>query len=905
VEEVKNWHAQATEEAVKYFNSNAQSGLTDSGVNRQKFGANILTQKKETSKIVIFLLQFHQPLIYILLVSGVVTIFLKEYADAAVILASAILNSVIGYIQEVKAVKSLKALSKTMSTQSVVLRGGVKLTLDSKDIVCGDIVLLASGDKVPADIRIIESKSFMVNEAAITGESAAAEKSSEVLPPETLLADRKNMVYASTLVTYGRAKGIVTATGDNTEIGKISRLVAEAASLDTPLTIKVAKFSTLLLWLILGLCVVTYVYGVWLGRSPKEMFLSAIALAVAAIPEGLPAALTITLAVGVVRMVRRKAIVRKLPAVETLGSTTVICSDKTGTLTENKMTVLEIFSGGQMFNVSGTGYNIDGEITYEDSKVNITYLKSLAACLKAGVLCNDAKLVTGENGAYIEGDPTEGALLVSALKASAAEDFAHKYKRLDSIPFESEYQYMATLDQDIVTGRKYVFVKGSLEKIIKMCGFEMTAQGEKVAFNSNNVIACAEDMASRGLRVLAFAVLNVNEESFTLTHNSVETGLEFLGLQAMMDPPRAEVIEAVRKCHNAGIKVKMITGDHALTASAIAKTIGIGVERANYKAITGDVLASASDAELIDIARDYYVFARVAPEEKLRLVRALQSSGDVVAMTGDGVNDAPALKQADIGIAMGITGTEVAKEAAVMVLADDNFATIEAAVEEGRGVFDNIRKFILWTLPVGVSQAMVVVVAIILNRDYLPILPAQILWVNMATAVFLGVTLAFEPKEKGIMDRPPTPELPIIDNLLISRNIVLSVLIVIGAFIVFDYELATSTLPATERLAMARSAAVSVFIVCQSFYLLNCRSIKRSFIEVGVFSNPMLILGLFVMALAQLSFVYVPFMNKLFRSAPMSFKSWCIVFCVGIVVLAIISLEKTLTRLREKKQENK
>lgn len=901
--EKNNWHNISYDEIVKDFGSNIELGLHPDEIDvfQAKYGKNVLTPKKTDGPIKRFLSQFNQPLLYILIIAGVVTFFLKEFADSSVIFGVVIINAIVGFIQESKALKSLEALAKSMTTQAVVIRDGKKMHINSSEVVPGDILFFISGDKVAADIRLITSRDLQVNESALTGESMPVEKQAGVLPEEIMLADRNNMLYASTLITYGSAKGIAVATGDNTEVGKISQLISKTVSLDTPLTVKIAKFSMFLLWVIIIAAIIAFAVGVFNGQPAKLMFLAAISLAVAAIPEGLPAAMTITLAIGVSRMVKRKAIIRKLPAVETLGSTTVICSDKTGTLTENQMTVMEIFAGNQKFNVFGSGYNTDGEIKYQDKIINIDFSKAFRFCVKAGYLCNDSKLINIEGRNAVQGDPTEGALIVSAIKANLDDTLAQKQRpRLDTIPFESEYQYMATLHK--TEKNPAIAVKGAVEKIANMCLNMFDENDNIVAFDKQKIMLVAEEMASRGLRVLAFAFKYVEQGITQIHHADVEKDLIFVGLQAMIDPPRPEVIEAVRKCHTAGIQIKMITGDHALTASAIAQTIGIVKgDNPNYKAITGKELENFDDEKLKEIVQDYSVFARVTPEQKLRLVKALQANGNICAMTGDGVNDAPALKQANIGIAMGMTGTEVAKESADMVLTDDNFASIVAAVEEGRGVFDNIKKFILWTLPTNVAQGFVMMVAIFLNREILPILPAQILWINMSTAILLGLMLAFEPKENGIMERTPIdPKMPIIDNLLIYRNIMFGTIMAVAVLFLFDYEIARG---ATHE--QARGVAVSIFIVAQSFYLLNCRSSCHSIFKLGLFSNPFIWLGITLMFIFQTIFLYVSPINKFFKVDGMDSDSVIRLLILGLFIYCTVEFEKFIRKTISKKKGHK
>ncbi|MDD2523444.1 MAG: cation-transporting P-type ATPase [Endomicrobiaceae bacterium] len=888
----KSWHNIEPKDIFIEFNSNVETGLKISEIlkRQEKYGKNILTQKKGDGPVKRFLMQFNNPLLYILIVSSFVTLLLQEWADCSVIFGVVLINAIVGFVQESKAIKSLEALAKSMTTQAVVLRDGERMHIDSSEVVPGDILFFVSGDKVAADIRLINSRELQINESALTGESVPVEKNIVSLDSSTVLADRKNMLYASTLVTYGSGKGIVIATGDNTEVGKISQLISTADVLDTPLTEKMGKFSMFLLWLILSMAAVTFGVGLFLGQEAKLMFLAAIGLSVAAVPEGLPAAMTITLAIGVSRMAKRKAIIRNLPAVETLGSTTVICSDKTGTLTENQMTVTEIVAGNKKFNVFGTGYSTDGQIKYNDTAVDIEYSKALRICLKAGYLCNDAKIINIDGRNDVQGDPTEGALIISAIKSNIDDNVTSKFQRIDSIPFESEYQYMATLHK--TENGNIIFVKGAIEKIVTMCSSMLDENGNNVPFDKQSVMTTAEDMASRGLRVLGFAYVQNKENVLQVHHKDISEGLIFAGLQSMIDPARPEVIEAVKKCHTAGIKIKMITGDHALTASAIAKAIGIVYgEQANYKAVTGNELEKFNDEQLKDIAEKYFVFARVTPEQKLRLVRALQSRNNICAMTGDGVNDAPALKQSNIGVSMGIAGTEVAKESADMVLTDDNFASIVSAVEEGRCVFDNIKKFVLWTLPTNLAQGFAMMTAIFLNRPELPILPAQILWINMSTALFLGMMLSFEPKEKGIMERKPIdPKMPIMDNLVIARTIIISVFIISGVFVLFDYERALGA-----SLEQARGVAVSVFIVCQSFYLLNCRSIDKSIFKLGLWSNPYIWLGIFTMFITQYIFLYFPPVSNFFSVTGFGVDSWLRILTLGFIIYSVIGLEKFIT----------
>jgi cation-transporting ATPase F len=893
------WHHLSVEQVSERIGSDPERGLTEDEVKRrsEQFGPNVLTVRKGHGPLVRFLLQFHQPLIYILLVSAVVTGFMQEWVECAVILGVVIVNAVIGFIQESKALKAIDALAKTLTTEATVVRGGHKTRVPSPDLVPGDVVLLQSGDKVPADLRLTRCRDLHVAEAALTGESVPVGKSLSLAASDTALADRKNMAYASTLVTFGQARGTVVATGDRTEVGRIQQLIESADELETPLTRRITHFSRILLFLILGLAAMNFVIGTIRGQSAGEMFMASVALAVAAIPEGLPAAVTITLAIGVARMAKRRAIIRKLPAVETLGSTTVICSDKTGTLTENQMTVTAIVAGTETLHLTGVGYNPQGDVLAAPgnhaTRLSVSDLHgrvALLECLRAGLLCNDTLLTQSEGRWDIQGDPTEGALLVAAAKAGLdANVLREECPRIDAIPFESEHQYMATLHEQGMERPRLVYVKGSVESILQRCGEALDAAGHSQPVDLAGIHAQVADLASQGLRVLAFARKELPIGAASLQHADVASGLAFAGLQAMIDPPRAEAIEAVRVCQAAGMRIKMITGDHALTATAIARRLGL--EGANdLAAVTGQELAKLSDDELIDAAEDSAVFARVAPEQKLRLVRALQARGHIVAMTGDGVNDAPALKQADIGVAMGLGGTDVAKEAADIVLTDDNFASIEAAVEEGRGVFDNLTKFIVWTLPTNIGEGLVILTAVLLGAN-LPISPVQILWINMTTAVLLGLMLAFEPKEPGIMERPPrNPHSPILRYPLLMRMGLVSLLLLIGAYGMFAW---MESVPEIS-LEQARTVAVNVFVFGELFYLFNCRSLAKSMFRIGLFTNPALIGGVLTMAGLQLALTYLPLMNRIFGTAPIGAFAWAAILGFGVVVYIIVEIEKRL-----------
>ena len=879
------WHARSVEETVQRLKTDVNHGLVTAKVarRRERFGANVLAPKRGKPAWLRFLTQFNAPLVYILLASAVIVALLGEWVDAGVIFGVTLVNAAVGYIQEAKAEDAIAALARMAASFATVIRDGAKHSIAAAELVPGDVVLLAGGDKVPADLRLFQARELAIDESMLTGESLPVMKRIDPLAEETVLAERNNMAYSGTLVSAGQGAGMVAAIGERTETGLISRMIQSATELSTPLTQKIERFSAVMLYVILALAAATFVIGLWRGKPPVEMFMAAVALAVGAIPEGLPAAITVTLAIGVARMARRNAIIRKLPAVETLGGATVICSDKTGTLTENQMTVQEIYSGGELFSVSGSGYNPMGEIS-RDGEV-VAPRGALLVCLMAGAICNDAALVR-RGGVYeIVGDPTEGALLVSAEKGGLIpERLQTAFPRRDAIPFDSRVQFMLT-SHDMPNGERVIYAKGAPEKIVELCHAMLDVEGRHVELDRAQIHERTRDMAARGLRVLALARGTAIGSQETMTD-----GWVFAGLQGMIDPPRPEAIAAVKTCFAAGIAVKMITGDHAVTAAAIARQLGLIGEGA-APPLSGGEIAALSDDELRIAARQTMVFARVEPEQKLRLVKALQADGQVVAMTGDGVNDAPALKQADIGIAMGRSGTEVAKEAADMLLTDDNFASIEAAVEEGRGVFDNLVKFIVWTLPANFGEGLVIVAAVLLGLT-LPITPLQILWINMTTAGVLGLTLAFEPILGDVMHRPPRPpQGPLLSGALTLRVALASILLALGAFVLFQWSLQSG-----ESVEQARTVAVNVFVMGELFYLFNCRSMSVSMFDIGLFSNGWVWLGAALMIVLQLAFTYAPPMNQLFASTPISLADWGRITAVGLVIYVLIEGEKALRR---------
>lgn len=875
------------EEVLQWQGVDPGAGLSSQEAEARllRYGRNLLTPHKAQGPLLRFLLQFHAPLVYILLAAAAITLALGEYIDSAVIFGVVLANALVGFLQESRALKAIDALARSMTTEAVVLRDGRKHRIDAARLVPGDIVFLQAGDKVPADLRLISARTLQIDESALTGESVPVTKGVEPLSADAGIGDRLCMAYSSTLVTYGAGRGVVVATGDRTEIGRISELIQATEALATPLTRKIAQFSHFLLWIIVALSGVTFAVGVLQGQAWLDMFMAAVALAVGAIPEGLPAALTITLAIGVARMAQRHAIIRKLPAVETLGSTTVICSDKTGTLTQNEMTVKAAFAGGGMYRFSGEGYQPQGQVLAE-SGPPVESNAALAECIRAGMLCNDAALRRSGGAWKAEGDPTEAALLAAAAKMGLDREAEERaWPRIDAIPFESEHQYMATFHER--DGSAVAYIKGAAETLLPRCETALDASGNRAALDPAAVLAQVESMAAEGLRVLLLARAHLPAGTRQIEHSDVSSGLVFLGLQGMIDPPRPESEPAVRACREAGIQVKMITGDHARTAAAIASMIGIPAG----KVLTGVDLARLDGQQLAGAVDEVNVFARVSPEQKLNLVNALQSRGHVVAMTGDGVNDAPALRRADIGVAMGIAGTEVAKEAADMVLTDDNFASIEAAVEEGRGVYENLVKFISWTIPTNVGEGLVIMAAVFTGA-VLPILPVQLLWINMTTAVLLGLTLAMEAREPGLMRRPPRdPKAPILTRVLQMRIAIVSVMLLIGAFGLFEWMQWRGA--AVEQ---ARTAAVNVFVFGEIFYLFNCRSLTVSMFQLGVFSNPWLLAGVATMTLLQLMFTYTPWMNAAFHTAPIGGAEWGLILGWSLAIYLVVKTEKWLRR---------
>jgi Ca2+-transporting ATPase len=900
------YYACSVSEVARLLQIDLEQGLTTAEVSkrRQQYGLNELKAKPGKPAWLRFLLQFNQALLYILLIAGAIKAFLNSWTNASVIWGVTVINAIIGFVQESKAEGAIAALANAVMTEATVIRDGHKQRIPSQELVPGDLVLLSSGDKVPADLRLTQVRGLQVDESALTGESVPVQKTVSPLDSKIPLVERTNMAYAGSFVTFGQGSGIVVATAGATEVGKISKSIEQSTNLSTPLTRKFAKFSQTLLYVILGLAALTLTVGVGQGRSLTEMFEAAVALAVSAIPEGLPAVVTVTLAIGVNRMARRHAIIRKLPAVETLGGATVICSDKTGTLTENQMTVQAIYAGGMRFRVSGTGYGPEGAIALADvndvsddadewcsqqESVDLENFPVLRECLIAGSLCNDSHIEMIEGRWTVVGDPTEGALITAAGKAGLIQnEQAQWFPRLDAIPFESQFQYMATLHQT-PTGN-LVYVKGSAEAILSRCQQALDRNANLVPLDQELIRQEVENMARQGLRVLALAKKSVPKTCRSLTHEDLASGLVLLGLQGMIDPPRPEAIAAVQACRSAGIQVKMITGDHLTTATAIAERLGLQ-KSGQVIGFNGQQLAEMDDAELARAVEEGVVFARVVPAQKLRLVEALQSKGEIVAMTGDGVNDAPALKQADIGVAMGRTGTDVAREAADMLLTDDNFASIEAAVEEGRTVYQNLRKAIAFILPVNGGESMTILISALLARE-LPILSLQVLWLNMVNSVAMTVPLAFEPKSSRVMQQPPrNPREPLLSGRLFQRILAVSVFNWILIFGMFEW-----AQQATGDVAIARTMAIQALVAGRIIYLLSISQLGGAVVAklmgraASLNQAPAIVLGILATAVSQFIFSQWNVMNLLFRTAPLNLNQWliCLIPIPPMILLAAL-----------------
>ncbi|MFK4113056.1 HAD-IC family P-type ATPase [Microbacterium sp. NPDC006705] len=886
-------YARPVDEVAAALRTSADGLSSDEAGRRlDAVGPNVLPEAKRTPAWLRFLSHFNDTLIYILLAAAAIKAVMADWLDVWVILAVAIINAVIGYAQEGRAEKALAGIRGMLSSDASVRRDGSWRSVPAAELVPGDVVRLSPGDKVPADLRLVQASQLRIDEAALTGESVPASKQTDPVDADAGVGDRASMAFSGTIVAAGQGRGIVTGTGARTEIGRIQELVGGAGSLATPLTKQLDAFGRILTLVILGMAAAMMLIGRFAHGMPfGELVSATIGFAVAAIPEGLPALVTITLAIGVQQMARRRAITRKLPAVETLGSVTTVCSDKTGTLTKNEMTVRRIITPIARYEVSGLGYEPAGEITRADGDgVSGT---DLAALLAVADLCNDADVVADDDGWKLVGEPTEGALRVVAMKGGRVGN-AEGVKRIDVLPFDSANKFMATLNEG-ADGSRALLVKGAPDRLLDRSTRQRGAAGSDELDRDFWEAAVAE-LSAEGLRVLAAARKPSRLDEVAI--DDVDE-LEFLGLWGIVDPPRPEAIEAIADCHHAGIRVKMITGDHAGTAVAIGREMGL-VADDEPRVLTGSELESLSQEKLKDVVRDVDVYARTSPEHKIRIVRALQSHGEVVAMTGDGVNDAPALTRADVGVAMGIKGTEATKEAAEIVLADDNFATIRSAIREGRRIYDNLRKSIVFLLPTNGAQSLVILVAVVFGLA-LPLSPVQVLWVNMVTAVTLSLALAYEPAEPGIMSRAPRASGGSIISLR-ELMFVLVVSVLIGGATLAAFAISRAT---GADLEVARTVSVSVLALGQLAFLLNCRFLTRSSLTADVLrGNRVIWWSAAALIVLQLIYTYVPFMNALFDSRPLAVQDWLLPLGFAIAIFLAVEGLKALRRSREQLDAN-
>jgi magnesium-transporting ATPase (P-type) len=882
------WHAEPAEAALKLCRSSAKGLASEEAARRlQLDGPNRLPAAKPRSLLSRVFAQFNNLLIYVLLGSALVTVLLRHALDAVVILAVVLINAAIGFIQEGRAEQSLEAIRAMLTREASVLRDGRRLTVPAESVVVGDVVLTEAGDRVPADLRLLRASNLRIEEAALTGESAPADKSTDSVAPDAALGDRASMAYSGTLVASGQGAGLVVATGASTELGRISAMVGGVESLTTPLLRQMNAFARLLTIVIL---VVAAGVGVFAfaarGYEIEHAFMAAVGVAVSAIPEGLPAVMTITLAIGVKRMAERNAIIRRLPAVETLGAVSTICSDKTGTLTLNQMMVGALVTASGAFEATGNGYDLRGDILRDGVAIDPADYPELGAMARAALLCNDAALRLSGTEWVVDGDPMEGALIVFALKAGAdPEKTRRDSPRLTEIPFDSRYRFMATLNR--VGAANLITVKGAPERVLELCDRRRSATGDE-PLDPPAWRETIDRLSASGQRVIAFASKPARH-AMSIEFDDVEQGgLALLGLVGLIDPPRPEAVQAIAECKAAGIDVKMITGDHASTAAAIARELGLG--KGTIDALTGHAIDAMDDEALPRALPTTSVFARTSPEHKLRLVEALQADGAVVSMTGDGVNDAPALKRADVGVAMGRKGTEAAKEAAEMLLADDNFATIAAAVREGRIVYDNLVKVVGWALPTNGGQAMAIVAAVLLGVT-MPMTPAQILWVNMVTGVTLGLVFAFDPAESGVMRRPPRdPRAPILSGLLAWRTALVSALFCATVFTVFLWALRRG-----EELEHAQTFAVNTMVGLEIAYLFSVR-LRHSapFDFRAIRLTRALLIGIAAVVVLQILFTYLPPLETLYDTRPIDWPDMGVAALAAIGLVVILELEKAI-----------
>ncbi|MBS7534382.1 HAD-IC family P-type ATPase [Ancylobacter sonchi] len=875
------WHALPHREVARHLGVGAE-GLTaaEASARLARHGPNRLPEPPRRHPLLRFLAQFNNMLIYFLLAGALAASLIGHGIDAGVILAVVLANAIIGYVQEGKAEEALRAIREMISPHANVIRDGQRTSIGAHELVPGDVIVIEAGDRVPADARLMRARGMRIDESALTGESITAEKHEEAAPHAAPLGDRHSMAFSGTTVAAGQGAAVVVATGTHTEIGRIGKLMAEVEPMATPLLRQIDGFARRFTWVAFGGAALLFVFAVaFRNYDWADALIAVVALAVGVVPEGLPAVITITLAIGVRRMAARNAVIRLLPAVETLGATSVICSDKTGTLTRNEMTARRLFVPGGEIEVEGGGYRPEGAIAWVTGAA--TGDPAMAAALplvRAGLLCNDAQLRHEAGHWSVEGDPMEGALVALAVKAGldpAAERGA--WVRRDEIPFDAAYRFMATAHEG-PGGETAIFIKGAPEALLPLCGADPARWGAHV-----------EAAAGHGERVLGFAAKRVAQLPERLSFDDVQEGFDFLGLVGFIDPPRPEAVAAIEECRTAGIGVKMITGDHAATAATIARQLGIAE---NPLTVTGAEVDAADDEELVDIARRTSVFARTSPENKLRIVRALQSTGAVVAMTGDGVNDAPSLRQADVGIAMGRKGTEAAKQAAEIVLVDDNFASIVAAVREGRTVYDNIRKMIAWTLPTNGGEVLCVIVAILAGLT-MPMSPAQILWINLVLSATLGLALAFEPTEPGIMKRPPRPPgAGLLSPFMLWRIVFVSLLFLVVALGLFEWSLARG-----DDVEMARTIVVNAIVVMEIFYLFNVRYIRGSSLTLtGVVGTRAVIAALAAVVVAQFAFTYLPLLQEIFLTRPVSLADGFLIVGVGVALMVVLEIEKLVLR---------
>ena len=881
------YYQQTVDETLSNIHSTLE-GLsgTEASVRLQQHGENALPQKEGKPAWLRFLAHFNDVLIYVLLVAALLKLFMGHWVDMLVILGVAIVNALIGHIQESNAEKSLQSIRNMLSSEAVVVRQGNHETIPTTALVPGDIVVIRAGDRIPADLRVIEAHNLRVEEAILTGESTVVEKNSDALSGELPLGDRYNLLYSGTTVSSGGGKGVVVATGGETELGHINQMMSDIEKHRTPLMVQMDKLGKTIFITILVMMVALFVFSLLFRDMPvSELVLSLISLAVAAVPEGLPAIISIILSLGVQAMARRKAIIRKLPTVETLGAMTVICSDKTGTLTMNEMTVKAVITADTIYRVEGESYEPVGNIHPVDdpTPVSVTQGSVLERYLRTIDLCNDSQLIKDEQGLWkITGGPTEGALKVLAAKIPLP---ALDTEMRSKIPFDSQYKYMSTLYR--LGEEEVILLTGAPDVLFRLCQYQQTNDGLQ-PFDQPYWEGKIEEYAREGLRMVAAAWKPAREGQRELDHPDLQDGIILLGIAGMMDPPRPEAITAIADCLQAGIRVKMITGDHPQTAMSIGQMLGIGNAAS---AITGRELEAMDDRQLSDAAQQYDIFARTSPEDKFRLVQALQSKQEVVGMTGDGVNDAPALKRADVGIAMGIKGTEVTKEAADMVLTDDNFATIASAVHEGRRVYDNLKKTILFVIPSNIAQALLIIIAL-LAGNLIPLTPVLILWMNMATSATLSFGLAFEAGEKDIMNRPPRKSnLHVMDGYAIWRVVFVGLMIAISAFVLEAW-----LQPRGYSAEFIRTVLLQTLVTAQWFYMLNCRVTDGFSLSKGLLANKGIWIVSGVLLALQLLIVYAPFMQMLFGTEALPFRYWIITFLIGFAMFMIVEAEKVLTR---------